>query len=622
MRTPQFRRTRARLAARSLVLGCLSILLGFVVSPVGICQASELGWSYPPAGPVRVHVIRGSSYYTREYRLEEVLARAGAGGLTENTPEDRESLRFGRGSSGEAGWLSGHPDPAGPAMNHHLVVVCAVSASGLGKNQKVLADYVAHGGSVLFFCDSSTFGERSDKSALAAMVPLEFPDAGPWTLETTSASDGVVLKAGPDCTAEQKRLLDAASENPPRVYSYYPIKPTPTAKVLLVTGDDKPILVTHEFGKGRVAVFTATCRGYPKEGQLAYWKWNAWPALLAATVQQLATAAGDVPRGLDENGRSCVSQARRRAYDLLDGLSEAGRTEFEAVLSSAAARCHDAGTAEFLLGMLAEYPPDLPGELAGELGQTIAPWVDASCARHARTLVESGQVGKTILGLIVLGAAAQDAASTLTAFYETGAAHGQGGSGISLARGDSQGVEAIMVAQENARGIRRAAVIGLGMLGKPAALPLLKKAVRTHSDQGRYSTDSDKVPDAIEPEHQDYQNALLSALLCGDAESAGPVVDFLLVNAAIAAQTPTEEKPSQRPAAVAWQQQLHRRLATAPDSVLPALAVRIAAEQNSNIATTAIAALGGRRLPAETAQRLSESPVAAVAEIGKRNQEP
>lgn len=507
-------------------------------------------------------------------------------------------------------------------MDHQLVVVCGVGASGLGKNQQVLADYAAHGGSVLFFCDSDTFGDRSNKSALAAMVPVEFPDAGPWSLETASAGDGVVLKAGPDCSAKEKQLLDAASAKPPQVYSYYQVKPTPAAKVLLVTGDGKPILISHAFGKGRVAVFTATCRGYPKEGQLAYWKWDGWPALMAGTLRQLATIAADAPRGLDENGRKAVRQARRRAHDLLDGVNEAGQTAFETALGSAAARCHDAATAEFLLATLAEYPPDLPGELASQLGQAIAPWADASCAGSARTLIDSGQVGKTILGLIVLGAAADDAGSTLTAFYEHGAPHGQEGSGISLARGDSQGVGAVMTAQENARRIRRAAVIGLGMLGDPAALPLLKKAVRTHSEKGRYPTGSDRLPEAIEPEHQDYQDALLSTLLCGDAEAAGPVVDFLLVNVAIATRTPDEDKPSPRPAAMAWQMQLYRRLTAAPDSVLPALAERIAAEQNSSITAIAIAALGGRSLPTEVARALSASPVAAVAEIGKRNQEP
>ncbi len=585
--------------------------------PAVFCPAADLGWSYPPTGPLRVHVIRGSSYYTRDFRVDDVLARAGVGWLTESTQEDRSSLGFRGGAPAEAGWLTGQADPAGQAMDHHLIIACSVSASGIGKNQDVLVDYVQNGGSVLFFCDGGTFGDRSSRSSLAEMAPIALPGEGPWALETESVNDGVVLKAGPDCPKEQTSLLDAAADNPPRVYSYYQVQPKPNAKQLLLTGDGRPLLLLHEFGRGQVAVFTATCRGYPKEGQLAYWKWDGWPALLAATVERTAQTTGNAPHGLDENGRSCVAQARRRAHDLLDGLNESAQAEFEAQLSAAAARCHDEATAEFLLGIVADYPPDLPNELASELGQTLSPWIGKGSSSFARALLGSGQVGKTILGLIALGAVADDARAELIAFYRSGAPHGQAGAGISLARGDSQGVATIMRLEENARQIRHAAVIGLGVRGDSAALPLLRKAMSTLGTEGRFPLD--KTPDVLTPAHRDYQNAVVSALLCGDATVAESVVDFLLVNESLAARSETEE--NQRPEVVAWQRQLLRRMTRTPDIVLPALAERIAREENNSITATAIAVFGGRRLPEETARQLAVSPVAAVAEIGKRNRD-
>ncbi|MEE8450925.1 MAG: glutamine amidotransferase [Thermoguttaceae bacterium] len=239
----------------------------------------ELGWSYPSATPLRVHVVRGYSF--RQYRMEEALAHVGANFFTESTQSDRGTSSWGT-SSPDAGWLRRFPDAAGQAMNHHLIVVGAVGATSFGKNQQILVDFVRHGGSVLFLCDSSTLGSQSAKSPFAEMVPLEFPAEGPWRLETEQPDEPVELKAGPD--AAVKKLPSVESGSPPLVFSYYKVKPKPGAKVLLLADED-PVLILGEFGRGKVAVFAATCRGYARDGQLAYWEWDAWPGLLADTLQ-------------------------------------------------------------------------------------------------------------------------------------------------------------------------------------------------------------------------------------------------------------------------------------------------------------------------------------------------
>ena len=612
MRMQQAPRDRTHLAAAMLILCVLPLLAAWAVTPAIDCRAAELGWSYPAAGPLRVHVVQGYSYYTRNYRVDEVLARAGVNLVTESTQEDRGVSQWGGTSAPDAGWLRGCADPAGFAMDHHLVIVCSVGASGFGQNAKVLVDFVKHGGSVLLLCDSYAFGNRSGKSAFAEMAPLEFPDEGPWTLETESASEGVALKPGPDCDAKQ--LPGAVPDNPPRVYSFYKVKAKPDAKVLLTVGDDAPVLIAGEFGKGRIAVFTASCRGYAKEGQIPYWEWSGWASFMAATLKQLAAGTGDAPHGLADGGRRVLAEAMNEAYDLLDGADEQGRREFEALLDAAVRRCHDKPTAEFLLKLVAEYPLDLPGELAAAIGQTLSPHLDDASAEPARALVDSGQAGKTILGLIALGAAGgDDARATLEEFLESGAPRARSGSVASLATADPPSVEAVMQAEQDAAAIRRAAVIGLGSLGDPAAVPTLKEAAERYAAEGRYQADAQ--PDSIEPAHRDYQNAVLAALLAGDAESAGPVVDFLVENVSVISRTPSEE--GQRQSAVAWQQQLCRRLAAAPDGVVAALAKRIAAEESSNVTGAALAALGGRGLSPELAKALSESSVDAVAELGR-----
>ena len=612
MRIVEAHRHSTRGAARAVIVLVLSLLAVLAFVPTADAAPPELGWSYPSAGPLRVHIVRGSSYYGRDYRIEEMLAHAGANLFTESTQQDRDVAESGNSSSEDGGWLTRYADAAGRVMDHHLVIVSAIKASELGANGRVLVDYVKHGGSVLFLCGGSTFGDQSEKSALVDMAPLEFPGEGPWKHETEQVNESVELKPGPDFGAD--KLPGVTPDDPPRVYSYYKVKPKPEAKVLLVAGDNQPILIVHEFGAGRVAVFAATCRGYPKQGQTPYWRWDGWPALLSETVRQIAAAPRDAPHGLDEKGREAVVNARGKAYDLLDGVNEAGRVQFGAVLRQAANRCHDKPTASFLLELLANYPLGLSNELCSELGQALSPWVDEASAVHAHALIDSGDVGKTILGLIVLGGTrSDDARSTLEKFYATGSPRERGSEEFSLAAADPGTVGAFMQTRDDAAQIRRAAVMGLGILGDDAVLPILHRALAAYAVEGSFEPDTEI--ETIEPEHCDYQNAQLASLLCGDAEAADPVVDFLLRNTSVMSRTETEE--TGRRAAQVWQQQLYRRLPQVPDGVLPALAERIAAENSRNVTAVALAIFGGKKLSPEIAAMLSESSVAPVAELGK-----
>ena len=599
-------------AAGGLALCASLVIAGAVFADTASTQPA-LGWTYPVGAPLRVHVVCG--YSQGDYRLQEALARAGAGLCTESTQEDRGTSESGDESSPDAGWLRRYPDPAGQAMNHHVVVVCAVGARTFGKNQQVLVDFVKHGGSVLFLCGGGTFGDRSAKSAFVEMAPLEFPATGPWSLESQRADKGLELKPGPDSAVKQ--LPGAAPDNPPRVYSYYEVKPKPGAKVLLLAGG-KPMLILSEFGEGRVAVFAGACQGYPPQGQIAFWRWDGWPVLLAQTLRQLAPPRDKVPQGLDEPSRRVVTGAMAGAYDLLDGVNQAKRREFEAVLRRAAMRCHDKATADFLLGLLVRYRLDVPNELANVLGEALWPWVDQNSAGHARLLIDSGETGKTILGLIVLGATRTERAlPTLKELHATGQPRPKAASDTVLA-GDPPEVGAYMQARENAAQVRRAAVTGLGHLGSPAALAVVKKAADASAPQGRYRPDAE--PDAVEPPHRDYQNALVASLLCGDAEAAGPVVDCLLENLAVISRARTTENGAGAASAASaadWQQRLYGCLAAAPDRVLPALARRIAGEKDSRVAPAALAAFGGRDLPSEIAAVLRKSPVAAVVALGK-----
>ena len=122
-----------------------------------------------------------------------------------------------------------------------------------------------------------------------------------------------------------------------------------------------------------------------------------------------------------------------------------------------------------------------------------------------------------------------------------------------------------------------------------------------------------------------YQETLLAILRCGDGSAAGPVVDMLMENIYLVARARTEaNKTDERlerihaaiPRALAWQQRLYHKLNRVPDTVLPELARRIAAEADRRVIAIALAAFADRPLPEEVKEILLSSqhaPVAALA---------
>ncbi len=73
---------------------------------------------------------------------------------------------------------------------------------------------------------------------------------------------------------------------PPTVFWLHRLKPKPDATVVLKAGD-YPLLVTGQFGKGKVALFAGTPMGKPGKGQTPFWKWDGWTALLKNLVTWL-----------------------------------------------------------------------------------------------------------------------------------------------------------------------------------------------------------------------------------------------------------------------------------------------------------------------------------------------
>ena len=590
--------------------------------------APEPTWSFPAGGPLRALVVRG--LWQEQYRLDEALTRAGAGLLDDCWVWDGAAWGWLRPGDQGGGGIMDFPDDAG-LSDHDVVIVAHANAKSFGSHAKPLADYVHNGGSVLFLGGRFAFGKQYRDSAFAEMAPGEFPGLKRWGSDLECVPAGIEIKPGKDVLGSGFASLPGARK--PLRFWYHEVTPKSGAKVLL-TASEKPMLVAGEYGKGRVAVFAGTVMGEPSAEQTAFWDWEGWPTLVSMTVQWLA----ETPR---KAGPATVSGSMRKAIGAAMAKKKpAGSTarakagpDLDALLLAEARHCQDQAAAEFLLNTAAGTAADLSPPLAEALQAAAWPVVGSGAEKAARELIRSGQLGKTSLGVALLGAShARDAATVLGRFYETGkpqaASKSEEGVIADLLEGTRPArVEPVLDLEggAHATAIRLAALAGLGHLGTAEALPTLRKAVNALCGAG--APRPKDYAEALTDENRLYQQAAVSALRCGDEASAAPVVDAVLENIYVLARARGEEhKAKDRPLKsqsligeeVAWQRELYRQLATVPDSVRPALARRIAAEQDRRVTALALAVFGGRPLSADLASILKTSPVPAVATLGGR----
>jgi len=590
-------------------------------------EAASFDWVYPPAKPLQVHVCRG--LWSREYRIEEALALAG-GGISSNSWHT---------APGGCGWLGpwGHiggglwrfPATAQHLTTHHVLIICNVNAQALQHTQSLLLDYAENGGSILFLGGRFAFGDSYHQSSLAKLCPVTFVEKG---FDLRNPSEGLTLS--PAESVLNRDLKALGWDEKPMVFWYHAGTPRANAVVAMSAGDN-PLLILGQYGKGRVAVFAGSVMGVPEKGELPFWKWDGWPAVLGRTVRWLAEAPSGNPGGLgDEITERLAELAEPEEVDFEaeDDATKgkAKQTRAAGFLQSVAGRCHRAESARLFLSAAAALTGDLPSAVPVPASRAIRPQATAEFAPLAEKLISSGALYKTALGLRVLGMSRHpEVVAALRDYYSRGEMKE---TAPEESRGDDLGLPVPEVSPANEdRGaiIRLAAISGLGNLQDPKALPTLKKIAEESATKGKYvDTHLERnFEETISDARREYQEALMGILRCGDDTVASEIVDFMIENIYVYVRARMERnKPEDRlnrvvasvHSSMDWQQQLYEKIATVPESVLPALAKRIAAEKDSRIAPLALATFADRKLSPEVAGELRKSPVAAVRAIGAR----
>ena len=562
-------------------------------------------WVFPTPTPLRVLTVRG--LWFQDYAVNRALARLGGACVTESW-HSLDAVRY-------------YPESYDLLMRHHLVVIGNVNGDAFGPlRRKMLQDYVAQGGAVLFLGGKYAFGAQYHGNAFEEISPVTFSEAG----DLTCAPDGLPITPGPETLGKAVAALSWAAQ--PRVFWYHTVTPKAGAKVLL-TASGKPLLIAGTYGKGRVAVFAGSVMGDPQAGHLPFWEWDGWPTVLAETLRWLTAESGHTNTALTEDTREAM-----KAQFLGTGVKNTA--DLAPKIQRYLHLCGDRETADLLLRAVANLEDDAPLDLVDDAGQCLLPFVDASCVESLTLLKNSGQTHKISLALRLLAKVDPAHAQTL---LETALKNGD------VDRGDEDdplenGGKQVEDDADRAYALRLGALEGFANLGKPDEADLIAEYVAKYQKTHQKASD---FPKTTTPDDELYQQSLLAALHCGNAACAGPAIDaimqnrYLFITLTVILDQPLEDHD---PASVEAYRLEHARvmrilsrvqarhdlltqqLRNLPPSVLPALARRLAAEGDPRAIPLAFAIFGkglnsGRKLSDEVADTLKNSKLPAIANL-------
>jgi len=250
--------------SNQLVFLGIIVAVAFFTGLAGIVRAEE-------AAKQKVVLVYG--VYTQWYKFDEALSAY----------EVRicNAARPGRGYSPEG--VENYPDTA-ELFEAKLLILSDVHGSEFTDAQiKQMQRYVEGGGSLLVMGGPFTLGLGDFKEkGIAEMLPVSL-----------EAFDLKWAKRGKAFTKAVEHPIfkgvDLAKK--PMVYWIHQVKPRKGARVLMTAGN-YPCLVVGTYGKGKVAVFTGTPMGLPREGQLPFWEWKGWTKLVRNIAGWLTSGEG------------------------------------------------------------------------------------------------------------------------------------------------------------------------------------------------------------------------------------------------------------------------------------------------------------------------------------------
>ena len=390
-------------------------------------------------GQLDVHHARG--IYSWLNPVESAVSLAGGGNYAPSWV-DRVGFRL-----GGAGSMEDFPDTYEALFAHDLLVLDNLQAVDLGARRRVLiADFVRSGGALLYFGGSFNLSMGSEHGTyLAELLPVKITQYGNWAV----ATNGLPLQA--KNAAFFGPRVDWARAGAAFTVDVSPLKP---GVEILATAGGHPAIVSSTYGRGRVITVLINPHGDYAPNAAPYWLAPEWPKILAACVAGLSQEARTVvatvakKRALDRK-KPVPEELQLEAGDL-DGKKLAQR------LAESRVNMIDAENSRAAVSIaLSQWSKINDLELASGILDAAAPFMDKTFAPLGQELVRSDlEVFRTV-GYKVLGLARNPA--------------------------DRKLLEKGLFEKETP--LIRAALIGLGELGDPAAAPAIEEYAKRGSEK-------------------------------------------------------------------------------------------------------------------------------------------
>jgi uncharacterized membrane protein len=256
--------------SRSLLLGAVIAMLACPTAEAADAQAAA--WQWAPSPVPKALVIEGlwSDYFRWEPAMHE------AGLLYQAAYVSRSPYR-----NPYTQLL--HLPTREELQRYSVIVIANLDAPALTPERlKVFREFVEHGGGLVLLGGEWAYSRGAyGGTPLEEMLPVTFPDEH----RIPSAPAGLALTAAPQATWKQP--FDFAKR--PSAFFVQTLAPRSGSTVQLLAGV-KPALVSGAFGKGRVVACALTATGEPPSGSLPFWDWPDWPKLLGQAIDWAAGA--------------------------------------------------------------------------------------------------------------------------------------------------------------------------------------------------------------------------------------------------------------------------------------------------------------------------------------------
>ncbi len=351
---------------------------------------------------------------------------------------------------------------------HDVVILDNVHAADIGLARRIMIkDFVQQGGGLLIFGGTFNLSRGLDhNSHLADLMPIRIEGYDRWAMDV---EHGFALKPEPAMEDRFSPRIDWDTAPSAMYVDTSPLKPG--ADIWLRAGEH-PAIVAGQYGKGRVVVVLMNQHGEPAGDFEPYWQWRHWPDVVAGCIGWLAQGAderveiSDQARQLDPKAPDPQALLMEAAY--LEG------DELTKRLAAATVNVIDRQTASALLECIVEYQRKIvEPEVLFAVTDAVSPYLDATFAPLADRLVDSELPPLRAIACRLIGLAQNRQHLPV---LERGLSH------------DDQLV-------------RREAVLALGRVGDPRAIPLLLAWAEQEDQEFRSLAATlllqQKVPDAI-----------------------------------------------------------------------------------------------------------------------------